>query len=169
MLIRLFSHQNTLRKGRQILPVNNVEFQNIHFSYLRLPVTIPGGSIRDLKNKILFRLILWSWVFAFIMHCTTCMPSAQGCQKRVSGALERVTDNCELPCGRWELNLGPLTRAATFLTAKSFLQPLMENCFTTFRVCEYVCVCVRVHARTCIYAPQEHVQQDLHVGAREQL
>jgi hypothetical protein len=29
-----------------------------------------------------------------------------------------VTDNCELPCGCWELNLGPLDEQSVFLTVE---------------------------------------------------
>ena len=35
-----------------------------------------------------------------------------------------VTDSCELPCGYWELNLGPLEEQLEFLTAEPSLQPL---------------------------------------------
>ena len=33
-----------------------------------------------------------------------------------------ATDNCELPCGYWELNLGPLEEQPVLLTAKLSLQ-----------------------------------------------
>jgi hypothetical protein len=32
---------------------------------------------------------------------------------------------CELPCGCWELNLGPMQELQVFLTAELSLQPLM--------------------------------------------
>jgi hypothetical protein len=35
-----------------------------------------------------------------------------------------ITDSCELPCGCWELNSGPLEEQLVFLTAASPLQPL---------------------------------------------
>jgi hypothetical protein len=34
-----------------------------------------------------------------------------------------VTDSCELPCGFWELNLGPLEEQSVLLTAEPSLQP----------------------------------------------
>ena len=33
-----------------------------------------------------------------------------------------VTDGCEMPCGCWELNLGPLQKQQVLLTSKSPLQ-----------------------------------------------
>lgn len=47
--------------------------------------------------------------------CTMCQESARG---PATGAL----DGCELPCGFWESNLGPLEEQPTLLTAKPFLQ-----------------------------------------------
>ena len=35
-----------------------------------------------------------------------------------------VTDSCELPCGCWELNLGPLQGQLVILTTAQSLQPL---------------------------------------------
>ena len=34
-----------------------------------------------------------------------------------------VTDSCELPCGCWELNLGPLQEQHVLLTTEPLLQP----------------------------------------------
>ena len=34
-----------------------------------------------------------------------------------------VSDSCELPCGCWELNLGPLKEQLVLLTAEPSLQP----------------------------------------------
>ena len=33
------------------------------------------------------------------------------------------SDSCELPCGCWELNPGPLEEQSVLLTAEPFLQP----------------------------------------------
>ena len=43
------------------------------------------------------------------------------CFVRSPGA--RVTDSYELPCGCWELNLGPLEEQPVLLTTEPFLQP----------------------------------------------
>ena len=37
-----------------------------------------------------------------------------------------ITDGCELPCGRWELNPGPLEEQAVLLTTELSLQPLTD-------------------------------------------
>ena len=34
-----------------------------------------------------------------------------------------VIDSCELPCGSWELNPGPLEEQSVLLTIEPFLQP----------------------------------------------
>ncbi|KAL6074356.1 hypothetical protein STEG23_012106, partial [Scotinomys teguina] len=39
-----------------------------------------------------------------------------------------VTDSCELPCGFWDLNPGPLEEQPVLLTAEPSLQP-PETCF----------------------------------------
>jgi hypothetical protein len=38
-------------------------------------------------------------------------------------ALDPITDGCELPCGCWELNSGPLEEPSVLLTAEPSLQP----------------------------------------------
>jgi hypothetical protein len=37
-----------------------------------------------------------------------------------------VTDSCELLCGCWELNLGPLEVQSVLLTTEPSLQPLKD-------------------------------------------
>lgn len=46
--------------------------------------------------------------------CTTCMPDALR-RGRLLGT--RVTNGCELPPWRWELNLGPLEEQLVLLTS----------------------------------------------------
>jgi hypothetical protein len=50
------------------------------------------------------------------IHCS-CL---QTCQKRAS---DPVIGGCELPCGSWELNSGPLEEESVFLTTEPSLQP----------------------------------------------
>ena len=45
------------------------------------------------------------------------------CQKRAS---ELITDDCNPPCGCWELNSGPLEEPMVLLTAESSLQSLKQ-------------------------------------------
>ena len=50
-------------------------------------------------------------VCVFCLHallCITYMPSALQKQKGESNPLSGVMDGCELQCGCWELNRGPL-------------------------------------------------------------
>ena len=39
----------------------------------------------------------------------------------------RLTDKCELPCGCWELNLGPLGEREVLSTPEPSLQPLYST------------------------------------------
>jgi hypothetical protein len=39
------------------------------------------------------------------------------------GALEPITDDCEPPCGCWELNSEPLEEQSVLLTTEPSLQP----------------------------------------------
>jgi E3 ubiquitin-protein ligase NEDD4 len=44
------------------------------------------------------------------------------CLRGVKSPGTGVTDSCELPCGFWELNLGPLEKQQVLLTAEPTLQ-----------------------------------------------
>ena len=50
------------------------------------------------------------------VHCS-CLQTHQ---KR---APDHITDGCEPPYGRWELNSGPLEEQSVLLTAEPSLQP----------------------------------------------
>lgn len=55
--------------------------------------------------------------------CTICILAVRGGQKVASGPLKLELDCCELPCGGWELNLGPLEDPhPVLLTAELSLQ-----------------------------------------------
>ena len=41
-----------------------------------------------------------------------------------------VTDSCELLCGHWELNPGPLEEHPALSNAEAFLQPLFSPLMT---------------------------------------
>ena len=43
------------------------------------------------------------------------------------GLLDPITDGCELPCGCWELNTGPLEEQLVLLTSEPSLQPQMAS------------------------------------------
>jgi hypothetical protein len=52
---------------------------------------------------------------------------------RFSGT--KATDNCELPCGFWELNPGPLEEQPRLLTTQPSLQPRAVCLFCFFVFC----------------------------------
>jgi hypothetical protein len=58
--------------------------------------------------------------------CTTCVPGAYRDQKRASDPLELVTCGYELPCGWWELNLGPLEEQSVLLTTEQSPWPVSD-------------------------------------------
>jgi hypothetical protein len=60
---------------------------------------------------------------AFICLCTTCALSPWGPEEDMRPPGTGVTDGCELPCGCWKLNPGPLEEQPVLLTAKPSLQP----------------------------------------------
>ena len=54
-----------------------------------------------------------------------------GHNKGVGSPGTRVTNSCELPCGCWELNPGPLQEQQVFLTTEPSLQPLFQDLIPT--------------------------------------
>ena len=44
----------------------------------------------------------------------------------MSDSLDLELQSCELPCGCWELNLGPLEEQSVLLTTESSHQPLTD-------------------------------------------
>ena len=56
--------------------------------------------------------------------CICASPNSYLCEG-VRSPGTGVTDNCELPCGYWELNPGPLEEQAVLLTAEPSLQILL--------------------------------------------
>ena len=60
--------------------------------------------------------------------CVTCVCWCCAGQKGVGSHGTGVTDSCELLCGCWSLNLGPLQEKQVLLTAEpSSLQPQDNN------------------------------------------
>jgi hypothetical protein len=71
-----------------------------------------------IRNQVIYLFVyLFTYYFYVYGHfvgmyvlCTTDMPGSCRGQKRLLSAteLELPRDDCELPCGSWESNLGPL-------------------------------------------------------------
>lgn len=76
------------------------------------------------KDLVIF--ISRAWVFCLqVCLCTTCTSDVHTGQKRVSDpSRPGVTEGCELPCGCWELNPGPLQEQPVLLATEPSLQPL---------------------------------------------
>jgi hypothetical protein len=74
---------------------------------VRLHVTI--SSLLSKRFKDLF-------IYYMQLHCSY----LQTPQKRVS---DLITDDCELPCGCWDLNSGPQEEQLVLLTIEPSLQP----------------------------------------------
>ena len=57
---------------------------------------------------------------------TTFLPCMFACQNR---APDLIIDDCEPPCGGWELNSGPLEEQPVLLTSEPSLQPPKLSCY----------------------------------------
>ena len=68
-----------------------------------------------------------------------------------------VVESCELPCGCWELNLGPLKDQPVLLTPEPSLQLLLL--FLVMCICVCVCVCVCVCMVCAVESPGAGVRQ----------
>ena len=68
-------------------------------------------------NLSLFYFI-YLFVYLLCIQYSVCVYAAG--QKR---APDPITDDCEPPCGCWELNSGPLEEQAMLLTSEPSLQP----------------------------------------------
>lgn len=55
-------------------------------------------------------------------------------QKRALDSMELVTDGCELPCTRWELNLGLLQEQQVFLTTELQGFLIFRKCNKRFQI-----------------------------------
>ena len=62
--------------------------------------------------NILFIFILCIWVFSCMDISTMCMQCPQRQEEGIGSPGTGVGDGCRLPCDCWELNPGPLARAA---------------------------------------------------------
>jgi hypothetical protein len=56
----------------------------------------------------------------FVLHISVFCCCPQTHKKKVS---DPITDGCELPCGCWDLNSGPLREQSVLLTPEPSLQP----------------------------------------------
>lgn len=61
---------------------------------------------------------------AFISVDFICAASMEASRERQIPPGNGLTDGCELPCGCWELNSGPLQEQQGLFTAEPPLQPL---------------------------------------------
>ena len=66
--------------------------------------------------------------FACMHVCVPCAFSAHRSGKRASDTLGMKSDNCELSCGYWELNLGPLNNQPVLLVT----EPSLQSCPALF-------------------------------------
>lgn len=119
--------------------------------------TPPTPKLRNalkLINILKNCLPLCAWVFCLHLHvylCTVCMPGTHGVQKRASNSPSiRVTDGCELPCGCWESNWGPLKEHVLSSTVPT-LQPLNH----TLKL-HTVTKINKMTEKSCIFTPVEH-------------
>jgi hypothetical protein len=75
-------------------------------------------------------------------------------QKKVCPGTE-VTYSCELPCGCWKLNPGPLQEQQVFLTIEPSLQPHIPSLCSAFVCVSEHAACLCVYMCVCVFMPVE--------------
>ena len=84
-----------------------------------------------------FKIFIYLFIYYVYNILPVYMPAGQ---KR---APDPITDGCELPCGCWELNPGPLEEQAMLLTSEPSLQPsnyvLIDFFASLYVICCYSC------------------------------
>ena len=84
-------------------------------------------------NSILFYVY---GCFACMHVCVPCAFSAHRSGKRASDTLGMKSEDCELSCGYWELNLGPLKNQPVLLVTSHLSSPacplLTSQCIVNF-------------------------------------
>ena len=66
---------------------------------------------------------------------------------RPERAPDLITDDCESPCGCWELNSGPLEKQAMLLTTEPSLQPQLIKSFKI----TFIYLCGYTHRKECVW------------------
>jgi hypothetical protein len=93
----------------------------VYHQVIAYPRLVPWVSI---SNTRCYSFIFILCTLVFCLHVCLC--------EDVRSIGTRVTNNCELLCGCWELNQDPLEEQPVFLTTEPSLQPktrhLILNC-----------------------------------------
>ena len=81
------------------------------------------------EGWVIYFYFLCVWVLCLhVCLCTPCMSGAHGSQKKgIRSPGTRVTVGCELPCGCWESNTGPLGEQSMLLTTEPSLHPPLPS------------------------------------------
>jgi hypothetical protein len=96
--------------NRIIFPYVSIHSKQIFLFSSRFLIS----SFFFLKKDLFVYLFIYTFcALVFCLHVCLC--------KGVRSSGTGVTDRCELPCGCWELNLGPLEEQPVLLTAEPSL------------------------------------------------
>ena len=100
----------------------------------------PKRTLRPWVNNSSTMTIIICFVCAFYFICCECLPACMFVHHLHAWCVYRpergnwipgtgVLDDCETPCGYWELNPGSLEQQPVLLTAKPSLHPHENNYF----------------------------------------
>jgi hypothetical protein len=139
------THQNLFLAGCDFISPTHL---SPSLPYPALVTTmLPTTSMRSTSS---FRNCFPSFYFIYMAVLPVCVSAPCTClvsmeASRVVGSTGTgVTDGCELPCGCWELNLGPLQEQPGYLAANPPPQ---------YQVCKILwvraMVCIWLHPHCC--------------------
>ena len=74
------------------------------------------------------------------MYYTTFMQCPKMQEEAIVSPGTGVTDSCELSCGCWKLNLGPLEAQQLLLTTETFLQLPLFSFFLSYKEYMYAAI-----------------------------
>jgi hypothetical protein len=92
--------------------------------YIYIYIYIYIERERERERKYSLKIVLSVWI---LLACVSVHPLPVWCPLRpeegAGSPSTAVADGCELPCGYWEPNLGPLREQPVLLTTGPSVQP----------------------------------------------
>jgi hypothetical protein len=112
-------------------PLTAPPHTHTHWREIRNSWTIRDNEFPRKQHKDFFKVILFCLSYFYFMYRSAlfaCMNVPNAWSEEHTGSPGTgVVDNCELPCGCWELNPGVLQEQPVFLTTESSLQGCLKG------------------------------------------
>ena len=99
--------------------------KKIHISYLKHMHTV-FLHICSCCACYYCLLMFLNYLFLLVSYLHTCVQYLQRPEEGIRSLGTGVTGGCELPCGCWELNPGPLEEQPVLVTTEPSLQPNLK-------------------------------------------